>query len=231
MLPPQKARLHHPGQSSPAMVGRRLPRPRPIQPVQDHKIARRNARERDRVAKINVAFERLAEALRREAIPESLRNQKISKLTTLRTAITHLGELGTKLGEPVAAGPAAAPEAPRRPPPLTDTAPSPSLPPAQLAHHPRDDSLRDIIAAQQQEMDALRNVTRSLELRAERQMEESIKNRATRDRAERQLSASIKARLTESASGLAPATGAQPTPTPPQKHGVPTILAKRDPTA
>lgn len=163
---------------------------------------------------------KLRQKLMKQAIPQSLQGQKTSKLATLRTAITHLRNLGAKLGAPAAA-PATDPDDPgdqaaglavalgpgpaegdiTKPDTLgtkTDMVGIDKMP------HPS----RDATEAQQQEMDALRNVKWSLEL-----MDKAEK---LRDRAERQLSASTKARHAESVSGSARAPG------------VPIILAKRD---
>ena len=65
-----------------------------IPPPQPAKVARRNARERNRVKQVNCGFEML-----RTHIPSAAKHKKMSKVDTLRHAVEYIQNLQTMLGE------------------------------------------------------------------------------------------------------------------------------------
>eukprot|EP00095_Tigriopus_kingsejongensis_P005568 snap_masked-scaffold12_size759060-processed-gene-3.3 protein:Tk05568 transcript:snap_masked-scaffold12_size759060-processed-gene-3.3-mRNA-1 annotation:"transcriptional regulator" len=67
----------------------------PIPPPQPAKVARRNARERNRVKQVNCGFEVL-----RSHIPSAAKQKKMSKVDTLRHAVEYIQTLQTMLGDP-----------------------------------------------------------------------------------------------------------------------------------
>ncbi|XP_059080310.1 helix-loop-helix protein 4-like [Tigriopus californicus] len=67
----------------------------PIPPPLPAKVARRNARERNRVKQVNCGFEVL-----RSHIPSAAKQKKMSKVETLKHAVDYIQTLQTMLGDP-----------------------------------------------------------------------------------------------------------------------------------